>query len=130
MNDARQLGTTWQSSWAGIPGSSAKRVTLSSNGRAITFAEVVDRWINDETFRAFFLAELRRTPFGAFFWELPPLQRDTLERPYEHNERALSPSVRPPDDEFLEPDVAVSFGIGDIEVEHAFFPRDITIQLN
>ena len=84
MNDAQQLGTTWQSSWAEIPGQSAKRVTLSSNGRAITFAEVVDCWINDETFRAFFLAELRRTPFVGFFWELPPLQRDTLERTYEH----------------------------------------------
>jgi hypothetical protein len=84
MNDAPQLGTTLQSSWAGIPGSSAKRVTLSSSGRSITFAEVVDRWINDETFRAFFLAELRLTPFVGFFWELPPLQSDTLERPYEH----------------------------------------------
>ena len=84
MNDAQQLGTTWQSSWAETPGQSAKRVTLSSNGRAITFAEVVDCWINDETFRAFFLAELRLTPFVGFFWELPPLQRDTLERPYEH----------------------------------------------
>jgi hypothetical protein len=84
MNDAQQVGTTWQSSWAGIPGPSAKRVTLSSNGRSITFAEVVNRWINDETFRAFFLAELRLTPFVAFFWELPPLQTDTLEYPYEH----------------------------------------------
>lgn len=84
MNDAQLPGTTWQSSWAEIPGQSAKKVTLSSNGRAITFAEVVDCWINDEAFRAFFLAELRLTPFVGFFWELPPLQRDTLERTYEH----------------------------------------------
>jgi hypothetical protein len=84
VNDVQQLGTTWQSSWAEIPGRSAKRLTLSSNGRAITFAEVVDCWVNDEMFRAFFLAELRLTPFVGFFWELPPLQRDTLERPYEH----------------------------------------------
>jgi hypothetical protein len=84
MNDTRQLGTTWQSSWAEITGQPAKRVTLSSNGRAITFAEVVDCWINDETFRTFFLAELRLTPFVGFFWELPPLQKDTLEHTYEH----------------------------------------------
>lgn len=84
MNDTQQLGATWQSSWAEIPGQSAKRVTLSSNGRAITFAEVVNCWINDETFRTFFLAELRLTPFVGFFWELPPLQKDTLERTYEH----------------------------------------------
>jgi uncharacterized protein DUF6940 len=84
MKDAQLLGTKWQSSWAEIPGQSARRVTLSSAGRAITFAQVLDCWINDETFRAFFLAELRLTPFVGFFWELPPLQRDTLERTYEH----------------------------------------------
>ncbi len=67
MNDAQQLGTTWQSCWAEVPGSSAKKVTLSSTGRALTFAEVVDCWINDEAFRAFFLDELRRTPFVGFF---------------------------------------------------------------
>jgi hypothetical protein len=44
----------------------------------------VNCWINDETFRAFFLAELRVTPFTGFFWELPPLQRNDLDRPYEH----------------------------------------------
>jgi uncharacterized protein (TIGR03118 family) len=30
MNDAQRGGATWQSSWTGIPGSSAKKVTLSS----------------------------------------------------------------------------------------------------
>jgi hypothetical protein len=45
-------------------------------------------------------------------------------------ERALRPSVRPPYGEFLEPDVAVSFGIGDIEVEQVFFPRDIAVPLD
>jgi hypothetical protein len=59
-------------------------VTLSSHGRAVTFGEVLNGWINDETFRAFFLAELRLTPFAGFFWELPPLQNDALKRPYEH----------------------------------------------
>jgi hypothetical protein len=81
---AGQLDTKWQSSWTALPGTSADRVTLSSNGRAITFAEAVGGWISDASFRAFFLAELRRAPSVAFFWELPPLQPDTLERPYEH----------------------------------------------
>ena len=78
------VSTTWQSSWADVPGRAAKKVTLRSNERAATFGEVVNCWINDETFRAFFLAELRLTPFMGFFWELPPLRKDTLERPYEH----------------------------------------------
>ena len=40
---------------------------------------------------------------------------------------AARPSVHPPYDEFLEPDVAVSFSIGDIEVEQAFLPRDVAV---
>ena len=84
MSNVQVLGTTWQSSCAEIPGQSAKRLTLRSNGRAVTFREVVDRWNADESFRSFFLAVLRLTPFTGFFWELPPLEKDTLERPYEH----------------------------------------------
>jgi len=82
--DLRQMSTPWQSSWADIPGVSATRVTLSKHARPITHAEVLEGWIDDEAFRAFFLAELRRVPFGAFFWELPPLRLDTLGGPYEH----------------------------------------------
>lgn len=39
-------------------------------------------------------------------------------------------SARPPDDEFLETDVAVSLGIGDLEIEQAFRPRDVAVELN
>jgi len=78
------LSTQWQISWTGIPGPSAKKATLSTGGRPITFAEALDCWIHDEAFRTFFLAELRRVPFSAFFWELPALGSDTLGRPYEH----------------------------------------------
>ena len=84
MNDGQHRSTTWQSSSVGISGQSVRRVTLSGNGRAVTFGEVVNGWISDEAFRAFFLAELRLTPFMGFFWELPPLQMDTLQYPYEH----------------------------------------------
>jgi hypothetical protein len=84
MNDAQRPGTVWQSSWEDIPGQPARRVTLSNNGRAVAFGEVLHGWINDETFRACFLAELRLTPFVGFFWELPPLHREALGLPYEH----------------------------------------------
>jgi hypothetical protein len=84
MNDTRHTATAWQSSWTEISGQPAHRVTLSSHGRAVTSGEVVDAWMNDEAFRTFFLGELRLTPFTGFFWELPPLQRETLTRPYEH----------------------------------------------
>jgi hypothetical protein len=82
--DSRRSSTPWQSSWANISGLSARRVLLSKHADPITFAEVLAGWGDDKGFRAFFLAELRRAPFGAFFWELPPLRANTLERPYEH----------------------------------------------
>jgi hypothetical protein len=78
------MSTPWQSSWVDVAGLSARRVTLSKSARPVTFAETLDGWIDDEAFRIFFLAELRRTPFGAFFWELPPLRPNTLGRAYEH----------------------------------------------
>jgi hypothetical protein len=83
MDEVRQADA-WQASWAEIPGQAAVKVMLSSDGRAATFGTILKGWVNDAAFRAFFLAELRRTPFAGFFWELPPLVQDTLERPYEH----------------------------------------------
>ena len=48
------------------------------------------------------------------------LQQRLVGRRSMHSEflvRCVHPSAGPPHDEFLEPDVAVSFGIGDIEIE-------------
>ena len=59
------------------------KVRLFDGGRPCTFADVLSGWQRDEPFRAFFLAELRAVATAAFFWEMPPITRATLCRPYE-----------------------------------------------
>ena len=53
------------------------------------------------------------------------LQQPRVGRRFMHSEflvRWVHPSAGPPHDEFLETDVAVALGIGNIEIEQAFFP--------
>lgn len=59
------------------------KVRLFAGKRPSTFADVLAGWQGDETFRAFFLGELRAVATAAFFWEMPPITRATLHRPYE-----------------------------------------------
>ncbi len=59
-------------------------VRILAGGRALTFAEVVAGWREDEAFRAFTIAALAASPYRAFFWEMPPIRRGSLDRPYEY----------------------------------------------
>lgn len=43
-----------------------------------TIAEAAKFWKSDAAFRRFFNALLAQAPFGAFFWELPPVTRATF----------------------------------------------------
>jgi hypothetical protein len=53
------------------------------DSRSATFAEVVNGWRKDASFRVFFNALLAEVPFIAFRWETPPVTRSTLTRPFE-----------------------------------------------
>lgn len=59
------------------------RATLSAHGSATPFADVIGQWRNDKAFRSFWSASLRDVPFDAYCWEVPPLTRDVLGRPFE-----------------------------------------------
>jgi hypothetical protein len=61
-----------------------EKVTLLAAGARLSFAAVLDAWRTDTAFSDFFLTELAATPFAAFFWEMPPVVADTIERPYEY----------------------------------------------
>lgn len=81
-------------------GSGARRTTFSrtmmrtddsrgsseemSSSSAMTYGEVVTLWRESSAFRDVFLSSLRDEPFQAFFWETPPITRDTLDKRYEH----------------------------------------------
>ena len=59
-------------------------VSLFSDGKLASFADVLEAMRRDEGFRAFLLAALRDAPFPAFFWEAPPVTRRTIARPFEY----------------------------------------------
>jgi len=63
---------------------SALRLTLASEQlQTLSFAAVIRLWQTDNAFCDFFTRQLAAIPFEAYFWELPPLTRVTLERPFE-----------------------------------------------
>lgn len=62
----------------------SERVSLTSAGRTLSFAEVIAGWRDNQDFRAFFIAELAATAFPAFFWEMPPIRRGHSEIDYEY----------------------------------------------
>ena len=71
------------------------RVTLRTrylrDGRALTTAEVLEAWRDEEAFRGTFARDLADAPFEAFFWETPAWRAAELDRAYEHVVRDAPP---------------------------------------
>jgi hypothetical protein len=59
------------------------QASLFAGGAAMRFADVIGHWKGNAAFRAFWTASLRTVPFGAYCFEVPPLTRDALDRPFE-----------------------------------------------
>jgi hypothetical protein len=49
----------------------------------LSFREVIGLWQDDGKFWEFFAALISQSPFDAFFWETPPVTKQTLERSFE-----------------------------------------------
>ncbi|HEY3636670.1 MAG TPA: hypothetical protein VGK90_00865 [Rhizomicrobium sp.] len=60
-----------------------EKLVLLRNGDVATFADVIAAWAEDAEFRGYFLRELAALPYPAFFWEMPPITRNTITRNYE-----------------------------------------------
>ena len=59
------------------------RVRVRSDGRILTFVQVVRRWDGEAAFRTFFSRTLAEAPHRAFLWETPPVTRATIDKPFE-----------------------------------------------
>ena len=59
------------------------KATLSNDSRVLSFREVIELWQSSGAFREFFAGLLRQCPFDAFFWETPPITKQTLDRLFE-----------------------------------------------
>ena len=61
----------------------ASRFTLCGRSAALSFGEVIELCSKDAAFREFLTEMLRGSPMEAFFWEVAPVTRQTLDRPFE-----------------------------------------------
>ena len=59
------------------------RYELGRDGAPISRIEVIHLWKSDESFRAFFIQLLSRSPFVAFRWETPAINRENMSQPFE-----------------------------------------------
>lgn len=60
------------------------RATLSDDSGPTTYRDVVELWRHNKAFRAKFAKSIAECPFDAFFWEMPPVARDSFDRPFEY----------------------------------------------
>ncbi len=60
-----------------------RKLTLFSDGAAMSYAAVIESWRQDEDFNAHFSNLLAAAPFAAFFWETPPVTAYTAARAFE-----------------------------------------------
>lgn len=72
---------------------------IFNQDKALTFEEMIACWQADESFCKYFIRVLAELPWRAFFWEMPPLYRHTLDHPVEFvlvNSPALSRAAPDP----------------------------------
>ena len=58
-------------------------VKLAGGDRALSVSDVIALWRDDAAFRDFFVAVLAASPYPAFFWEMPPMDSNTLADDFE-----------------------------------------------
>lgn len=73
----------WKSEIESRNGKRVRRVRIVGDETPASYGEVIERWQSDEGFRAFFADILADAPFAAYFWETPPVTRETATRPFE-----------------------------------------------
>jgi len=73
----------WETETENLERGRVRKVVISGGGEALTYADALALWRDDESFRDHFLSVLRAAPFDAFFWETPPITRETVRRTFE-----------------------------------------------
>ena len=73
----------WQAEIETLKGGRVLRVRIRSGGEPASRAGIIQRWRHDPGFCEAFARLLSEAPFEAYFWETPPVTRETLARPFE-----------------------------------------------
>jgi len=61
----------------------AFRYRIAAQGDALTYGEAIDLWAGSAGFRSFYSTLLAEIDVDAYFWELPPVTRKSLDQPFE-----------------------------------------------
>ncbi|MES1945265.1 hypothetical protein PC39_14147 [Salinisphaera sp. PC39] len=72
----------WHASWT-TSAADRRRLAVHGADGPLSAAAVLRRWRDDDAFRGFWNDTLKAPPFAAYAWEMPPLARDRLDRPFE-----------------------------------------------
>jgi len=73
---------TWSARHEELDARTRKTCVLRDAADA-SFGDVIRAWQEDDSFRVFFLADLASSPYLAYFWETPPVTRNTLDHAFE-----------------------------------------------
>ena len=76
-------GSMWNADIKSLDDGQVQQLVIRDGSHELTCAAVVEGWRTDAGFCSFFNRLLASAPFAACFWELPPLTRATLDRPFE-----------------------------------------------
>lgn len=60
-----------------------EQIKISKNNNLISFRNWIDLIQNSESFIQFYIELLQSCSFDSFFWEVKPIQYETLEEPFE-----------------------------------------------
>jgi hypothetical protein len=73
----------WSSRTETLAAGRVLRVALALDSSPVSYAEVLQRWQQDEDFRSWFIDLLAVAPFSPFRWETPPITAKTADRLFE-----------------------------------------------
>ena len=68
-----------------------------NNAEPMSYADALDLWQHNESFRSFFISLLADVPFSAYRWETPSVTLSTVNREFEFVLLDSPSLVRPPD---------------------------------
>jgi hypothetical protein len=73
----------WEASIEQLQGGRVLKLALTHHGGRAAYRQVIRAWQQDAGFSEVFLELLAAAPFEAYFWETPPVNTATLDRPFE-----------------------------------------------
>ncbi|MGC3972659.1 MAG: hypothetical protein QM775_36540 [Pirellulales bacterium] len=73
----------WSSYRTELPQARGLQIAVDLDSRPATYAEVIESWRFDATFRLWFVELLKQAPYEAYRWETPGVTSAALGRPFE-----------------------------------------------